>query len=161
MAIQLWDPFTESVSLRDAVNSLFQENFLRPTNLWARDGASVLPVDICESQNEFVIKASLPGVHPDNVQISVQGGMLTIRGEIQAEDEKNGGTWRIRERRLGLFQRSFTLGTPVDADQAEARYENGILTLKIPKAEDAKPRQIKVGWAAPSQSRVGQTHSNN
>ncbi len=161
MAIQLWDPITEGVGLRDAVNSLFQESFIRPTNLLARDGAGFLPVDVRETENEFIVTASLPGVNADDVQISVQGGMLTIRGETQAEAESKGETWHIRERRLGSFQRSLTLGTPVDADRAEARYENGVLTLKISKAEDAKPRQIKIGWVAPSQSRVGKAHIKN
>ena len=161
MTIQLWDPIAEGVSLRDAVNSLLQESFLRPTKLWARDGASLLPVDVCETANEFVVKAALPGVNPDNVQVSVQGELLTIRGETKAEEENNGETWHIRERRFGSFQRSLTLGTPVDADGAQARFDNGVLTLTIPKAEEAKPRQIKIGLTGPTQSGVGQSGSNN
>jgi HSP20 family protein len=156
MAIQLWDPFREAVSLHDAMNALFQESFVRPTSFLAQDGSAALPLDVSETENELVIKASVPGVRPEDVQITVQGDTLTIRGETTAAEEKNGERWHLRERRFGAFQRSMTLGTPVDADKAQAHYENGVMTLTLPKAEEAKPRHIKIGNTAGGQSQIGQ-----
>jgi HSP20 family protein len=153
MAIERWDPFREAVSLRDAMNSLFQESFVRPAAMAAQGGSAALPLDVYETENEFVIKASLPGVKPEDVQITVQGDTVTIRGESKAEEEKKGDQWHLRERRFGAFHRSVSLGTPVNADKAQAQYENGVLTLTLPKSEAAKPRQIKIG--ATSQGQVG------
>jgi HSP20 family protein len=150
MAIERWDPFREAISLRDAMNTLLQESFIRPTGMLAQDGHMALPLDVCESEDEFIVKASLPGVRPDDVEITVQGDMLTIRGESKADEEKKGQNWHIRERRLGRFQRSVTLSAPVKADAAQAHYDNGVLTLTLPKAEEAKPRQIKLTGAAPA-----------
>ncbi|QEH38778.1 18 kDa heat shock protein [Aquisphaera giovannonii] len=154
MAIERWDPFRDAVSLRDAVNTLFQESFVRPGSVPNTNGTASLPLDICESENEFVIRASLPGVKPDDVQITLHGDTLTIRAEAKAEEEKKGEHWHLRERRFGSFQRSVTLGTPVNTEKADAQYEHGVLTLRLPKAEEAKPRQIRIGGSR--QARVGQ-----
>jgi HSP20 family protein len=156
MAIQLWDPFRDVVSLRDAMNALLQESFVRPASLLSQDGSAVLPVDVSETDNEFVIRASVPGVKPEDVQITVQGDTLTIRGESKSEEEKKGERWHLRERRCGAFQRSLALGTPVEADKAQAHHDHGVLTLTLPKAEAAKPRQIKVGGPARAQAQIGQ-----
>src|SRR4051794_3031059 len=158
MAIERWDPFREPISLRDAVNSLLQESFIRPGNLPAQNGTATFPLDISERENEFVVRASLPGVRPEDVQITVQGDTLTIRGESKAEEEKKGEHWHLRERRFGSFQRSVSLATPVNPDQAEARYEHGVLTLTLPKSEAARPRQIKIGGATQSQVGDGNGH---
>jgi len=148
MAIERWDPFHEAVSLRDAVNALFQESVLRPSNGLAQGrSAAMLPLDVSESENEFVVKASLPGVKPEDVKITLHGDTLTIQGESKFEEEKKGEHWHLRERRSGSFQRSISLSTPVDSDRAEAQFEHGVLTLTVPKSEQAKPRQIKVGGA--------------
>ncbi len=102
---------------------------------------------MAENENEFVIKASLPGVKPEDVQITVHGDTLTIQGESKAHEEKKGEHWHLRERRFGQFQRSLSLGTSVDSDKARAQFEHGVLTLVLPKSEQAKPRQIKIGGA--------------
>jgi HSP20 family protein len=146
MAIERWDPFREAVSLRDAMNALFQESFVRPVAGGAGTGGlATLPLDVSENENEFVIKGSLPGVKPDDVQITILGDTVTIHGESKGEDEKKGDRWHLRERRFGSFQRSLSLGAPVDSDKAQAQFEHGVLTLKLPKSEAAKPRQIKIG----------------
>ena len=145
MAIERWDPFREAVSLSDAMNALFRESFIRPSSLPAQSGAGLLPLDVSESENEFVVKASLPGVKPEDVQITVHGDTLTIQGECRGEEEKKGERWHLRERRFGQFQRSLSLATPVDSDKAQATFEHGVLTLTMPKSEQAKPRQIKIG----------------
>jgi len=151
MAIERWDPFREAVSLRDAMNSLLQESFVRPGGMPAQAGYSTMPLDVSETENEFVVKAALPGVKPEDVQITVQGDTLTIRGESKAEEEKKGEQWHLRERRFGSFQRSVSLPTPVNSDAAQAHFEHGVLTLTLPKSEAAKPRQIKVNGAAQGQ----------
>jgi len=149
MAIERWDPFSEAVSLRDAVNSLFQDSFVRPRGFPATAGvgAGTFPIDVRETENDYVIHASLPGIRPDDVQITVHGDTLTIRGELKDQEENKGEHWHIRERRSGVFQRSLSLGAPVSADRAEATFEHGVLTLTLPKAEEAKPRQIRIGKA--------------
>jgi len=151
MAIERWDPFREAISLRDAMNSLLQESFVRPGGMGAQNGYSALPLDVCENENEFVVKAALPGVKPEDVQITVHGDTLTIRGESKAEEEKKGEQWHLRERRFGAFQRSVSLATPVNSEKAQAHYEHGVLTLRLPKSEAAKPRQIKIGGNAQGQ----------
>ena len=154
MAIQLWDPFREAVSLRDAMNALLQESFIRPGGLLPQDGSAILPLDVIETEDAFVIKASVPGVRPEDVQITVQGDTLTIRGESRSEEEKKDERWHLRERRFGTFQRSLSLAMPVNSDKAQATFEHGVLMLTLPKAEEAKPRQIKIG--GPAQAQIGQ-----
>jgi HSP20 family protein len=145
MAISPWDPFREAISLRDAMNTLLQESFVRPAN-GAPDGRPApLPLDVAETPDAFVIHASLPGVRPEDVHVTIHGDTLTIRGQAQAEEEKSGKHWLLRERLFGSFQRSVSLGAPVNADAATAHHEHGVLTLTVPKAEEAKPKQIKIG----------------
>ena len=98
-----------------------------------------------------MVRASLPGVKPDDVQITVHGDTLTIRGETKSDEEKKGQTWHLRERRFGSFQRSVALATPVNSDKAQAHYEHGVLTLTLPKAESAKPKVIKIGQSGQKQ----------
>lgn len=146
MAIDRWDPFREAVSLNDAMNALLRESFIRPSSVpGSQSGAGLLPLDVSENDNEFVVKASLPGVKPEDVQITVHGDTLTIQGESKAEEEKKGERWHLRERRLGSFQRSLSLATPINSEKAQAQFEHGVLTLVLPKSEQAKPRQIKIG----------------
>jgi HSP20 family protein len=144
MTIERWgDPFREVVSLRDAMNSLLQESFVRP--LAAATGHAALAVDVAETDNEFVVHASMPGIKPEDVQITVHGDTVTIRGEQKAQEEQKGKNWLVRERRLGVLQRSLGLTAPIDSNKANAKFEHGVLTLTLPKAEQAKPKQIKIG----------------
>ena len=146
MTIERWDPFREVVSLRDAVNSLLQESFVPPTAARTEQGTAAfkLPLDVSECENDFVVTASLPGIKPDDVQTTILGDTLTIRGESKAAAEHKGQNWLVRERRAGSFQRSVSLGTPINADKATAQFEDGVLTLTLPKSEQARPKQIKI-----------------
>lgn len=148
MAIQLWDPVREAVSLREVMSSLLQDSFVRPGALPGDGGPAMLPLDISENDNEFIVKASLPGVRSEDVQITVHGDTLTIRGEMKAEQEKKDEHYHLRERRYGLFQRTVRLSAPVRSDQAQAEFQDGVLTLTLPKAEEAKPKQIRIGNGA-------------
>ncbi|MDP2660311.1 MAG: Hsp20/alpha crystallin family protein [Dehalococcoidia bacterium] len=143
MAIVRWDPFHEAVSLRDAMDKLFQDSFIRPTSrLLAREGAFAM--DVYETDNEVVVKASLPGIDPENVDIAVTGDLLTIRAESKADEKIAQERYYIQERRFGSFTRSLTIPVTVQADKAEAKFEHGIVTLTLPKAEEVRPRTIKV-----------------
>jgi len=158
--LQRFEPLREMVSLRDAMNSLFQESFVRPIGLLG-EGPAMLPLDIAENENEFIVKASLPGVKPEDVQITAHGDSLTIRGEIKEEQEKKDEHYHLRERRVGQFMRTVTLSTPISAEKAQAHFENGVLTLILPKAEEAKPKQIKVNGKTGSQPQVGQASKSS
>ncbi len=141
-----WEPFNEMISLRDAMNRLFEDSFIRPS-LWPlpfEDNGSVLPVDVVETKDDFQIKASVPGFKPEDIDVSVTGETLTIKGELKAEEKHEEGNYIRKERRFGSFQRTLTLPTSVAPDKAKAEFENGVLTLTLPKAEQAKPRAIKV-----------------
>lgn len=147
MAMQRWDPFGEMLSLREAMDHLLQESFVRPAGQML-GGRGNVPLDLMENDDSYVIHATMPGVNPDDVQISVQGDQLTIHGETKSEEKREDQNWIMRERRTASFHRTVTLPAPVNPDQAEARYENGVLTLTLPKAEQARPKQIKVRGAA-------------
>ena len=146
MTVERWNPFSEMVSLRDAVNSLLQESLVPPSGARPERGAATfkLPLDITEAENDFVVTASMPGIKPEDVQTTVLGDTFTIRGENKAVDEQEGHNWLVRERRAGSFQRSVSLGTPINADKASAQFENGVLTLTLPKSEQARPKQINI-----------------
>jgi len=137
-----WEPAREVMTLREAMDHLFDDAFTRPLTL--RDGWSVPAVDMYQTDEEVVVKASIPGFKADDVQINVTGEILTLRGEVKQEEEKQDKAWHIREQRWGSFERALALPTDVIADKAKAEFENGILTITLPKAEEVKPKTITV-----------------
>jgi HSP20 family protein len=149
MAMEPWNPFREMTSLRDAMDRLFQESFVRPTG--ALLGRGSIPLDVSETDHDIEVTATMPGVDPNDVQVTVQGDTLVIRGETRREQEHRDRNYLTRERHVGTYYRSITLPAPVNADKADARFENGVLRLTLPKAEEAKPRQIKIGGRSQSQ----------
>ena len=159
MSITRWDPWGDIVSLREAMNNLLEESFVRPRQGQGVAGAPAgLALDVRETPEAFVVTASVPGVPAENVDITILGDMLRIRGERREEREEGGQNerWLLRERRFGSFERTVSLPTAVKADAATADFKDGVLTITLPKAEEAKPRSIPVrggsaGVAAPSQ----------
>jgi len=148
--MEIWDPFAQATSLRDAMDRLLQESIIRPSGALMQRGAqaAMLPLDVHESEDSYTIQASLPGVKPEDVQIHITGDTITIRGESQeSREERRGEQVIMRERRMGSFARTITLPLPVDSEHAEAKFENGVLTLRLPKAPQAKPRRITVSTA--------------
>lgn len=137
-----WEPAREFMTLREAMDHLFDDAFTRPLSL--RDGWSVPAVDMYQTDDEVVVKASIPGFKAEDVQINVTGDILTLRGEVKREEEKKEKAWHIREQRWGSFERSVAMPTAVVADKAKAEFENGILTVTLPKAEEVKPKTITV-----------------
>ncbi len=137
-------PFGELVSLRQAMDRLFEDSFVRPGSWGSEGNGGVLPLDIYRTSDALVVKAALPGVKPEEVQVTVEGDTLTISGEFKDEHEENERGYLFRELRRGSFSRTVTLPGDVSADQATAHYEHGVLTLTLPKREEARPRQIRI-----------------
>src|SRR5919202_4200174 len=144
MVLERWDPFREMMTLRDTVDRLLQQGVMRPGQLLSSMRPDAIPLDVVERDDAFVVKAALPGVKPEDVEVVVQGERLTIRAQLQAEEERHGENWLLREQRYGNLQRSVTLPSAVSSEQAEARIENGVLSLRLPKAQEARPHRIAV-----------------
>ena len=146
-ALVRWQPYREMGSISDVMDRMLSRSFLRPydvtTAFWGATRA--MPVDITENSNGFTVKASVPGVKPEELDINIENNVLTIRAERKAEDGENrDGELRWQERYYGALERSFTLPVDVDMNNVKAELEHGVLTLSLPKAESAKPKSIKV-----------------
>jgi HSP20 family protein len=139
-----WDPFRDMVSLRDAMNRLFEESFVRPAPWGATFEGAPLAVDVVETKDDVTVKASVPGIKPEDIDITIAGDLLTIKGEFKSEHKSEEANVVRQERRYGKFERALSLPTHIVADKARAEFENGVLTLTLPKAEDVKPKAIKV-----------------
>jgi HSP20 family protein len=140
-----WQPFSDMVTLRQAMDRLFEDGFVRPSQLIATfgDGAGT-PIDMYQTDESVVVKATLPGIKPEEVDITISGDTLTIKGETRTEKEVKKENYFRQEISYGAFNRNILLPSSLQTDKADATFENGVLTLNIPKAEDAKPKQIKV-----------------
>lgn len=140
-----WEPFREMRRMHDALDRMMDRSALEGG--WFNGyGTAGLPLDIYQTEDELVLKASIPGWKPEDIDISVSGDTLTIRGEIEErrESEEEGVQYLVRERRYSSFSRSLSLPTSVEAEKAAAEFENGVLTLTLPKAEEVKPKKISV-----------------
>jgi HSP20 family protein len=137
-------PYGEIMTLRQAMDRLFDDDF-RPSR-WLSGGfdGPGLPLDVATDANQLTIEAALPGVAPEDVDITIENGTVTITGKTASERTGDEGSYLVQEIRRGSFSRSVTLPTGLEADKATASFENGVLRLSIPKAEQVKPRQIKI-----------------
>lgn len=138
-------PLGELVSLRQAMDRLFEDSFVRPRG-WAFggfDGYS-FPVDVTNGSDSITIEASLPGFKPDDVDITVENGVLSINAEMGTERQEGEGETLVQEIRRGRVSRTIALPTGIEPDKATASFEDGVLKLQIPKAEAVKPRQIRI-----------------
>ncbi len=137
-----WDPIRDMISMREAVDRMLDESFARGSQSRGT-GAWLLPMDAYITDDAIVIRADIPGIEPDDLDITLEGDTLTIRGEIKRDDANN-RKYVLLERPTGKFERTLTINTPIDNDKVEANFNNGVLTLTLPKAEAVKPRQITV-----------------
>ena len=146
MSIMRSDPWSEAVSLRQAVDSLLQESFIRPRSGDGSAGTSVLVLDVEEREDNFVVTAPIPGIDAKNVELSILGDTLRIRAERtdERQQEGDGKRWLLREQRYGAFERTVTLPCAVKADKAAAEFKDGLLTVTLPKGEEAKERRIPI-----------------
>jgi HSP20 family protein len=138
-------PLGEFMTLRQAMDHLFDDDVFRPFR-WAGGSHDLpaLPLDVTTSADELVVEASLPGIKPEDVEITVENGTLTISGKTADERRAEEGSYLVQEIRRGTFSRSMTLPNGLEPDKATATFEHGVLTLRIPKAEQVKPRQIRI-----------------
>jgi HSP20 family protein len=147
-SLNRWEPFRNAATLHEQLNRVFGEGFNRheESNLttWAP------AVDIVETEHELVVNADLPDVDSKDLDIRVENNILTIRGERKFEKQVNEGNYLRVERAYGAFARSFSLANTVNSEAIKADYQNGVLTLHIPKREEAKPKQIKVNVGTPA-----------
>jgi HSP20 family protein len=140
-----WDPWSDLMSLREAMDRLFEKSVIRPRAGWlAPAGAESLAVDMYETDEEVVVKTAVPGIKSEDIDVSITGDVLTIKGETKAEEKVEKANYIRQERRYGVFSRSLSLPSTVVADKATAEFENGVLILTLPKAEEVKPKTIQV-----------------
>jgi len=136
-----WDPFRDMLSMRRAMDRIF-DRALEPS--WSETAVWDLALDVVENKDEFLVKASLPGINPDDLEITFTDNVLTIKGETKEDKEVKEEQYHLRERRQGMFSRSISLPNRVKADAIEASYDAGVLTLKLPKVEEIKPKRIAI-----------------
>jgi len=137
-------PFGDMLSLRQAMDRLFEESFVRPRSFFSWGEGSALPLDIHATPDALVVEAALPGVKPEQVEITIEGSTLTISGSNEIEQKTEEAGYLYQEIRRGSFSRTVTLPSDLKADRAVASFEDGMLRLSIPKAEEAKPRRITI-----------------
>jgi HSP20 family protein len=139
------DPLADFQNYREALRKMVEGGWVLPRDLMpSAMNAIVIPVDMLDNGPELVIKASLAGVRPEDVSISVKGDTLTIHATVDESDENRGATYLRRERKATTFVRTISLPVPVEAEHADARYKNGVLTLTLPKVARVRPRVIRV-----------------
>ena len=144
MALIRWDPLREMDSLQADMNRLFDRFFeSRPAN--GRGQRWVPPMDLVETEDHLVLKADLPGLSEDDVEIEVKDGVLTVSGERSAEHEQKGEGYHRVERSFGRFSRSLTLPQGTNADKVDASFENGVLEVRVPKPAESKPTRVQIG----------------
>jgi HSP20 family protein len=154
-------PLGELVSLRQAMDRLFEDSFVRPRG-WvtgAFEGYG-LPLDVTSGADAVTVEASLPGYRPEDVEVTIENGTLTIHAESETESKEGEGEALVTEIRRGSVSRTITLPTGLEPDKASATYENGMLKLRIPKAEAVKPRQIRISPTTDGSSTHGSNGSN-
>lgn len=135
-----WNPIRDMMDLQSTMDRLFEETWRAGARGWSAD----LALDIDENDNAYTVVTSLPGVHPENIDITFHEGVLTISGETQQQERAEGTRNLIQERAYGKFSRSVRLPQPVNGDHIETNLDNGVLTVTLPKSEEAQPRRIPV-----------------
>ncbi len=140
-----WDPFRELTTIRNMMDRLIEEPLVENSqNLPRQLNGYPLALDVIEHDDAYTVKASVPGVNPDDIEITLADNVLTIRGETREEKDVEEQQYRLHERRYGSFSRSVTLPVVVDSENVEATHENGVLSLRLPKSEAVKPKKIAV-----------------
>lgn len=146
-----FDPFEDVTRLQREMNRLFDDSARGASRTGGTEQASLRgwapAVDIYEDHNEIIVKAELPGVKQDDIDIQVSGDTLTLRGERRFEDTQKKDNYVRVERAYGTFQRSFTIGVPIQSDRVTATYKDGVLEMHLPKSEEVKPKKVQIAAA--------------
>ena len=142
MVLQRWEPFREVRRMEDTIDRLWRgfgfRRVYEGVNGWA------LPLDVVHEDDNIVVRASIPGVKPEEINVTIEEGLLTVEGGSEVEREQQDGSYLRRERRTGRFHRALRLPDTLDTDKAETRYENGVLTITFPKLESKKAKRLEV-----------------
>lgn len=150
MSLRRWDPFGEMLALRNAMDRLFDESLAPLQSGGSSSGRTqggLFPLDVYEEGDNIVVEADLPGVKPENVDIQVHGDQLLINAQSGTSEEREEQQYFRRERAVRRYTRAITLPTTVKANQAEASFENGCLTIRLPRSEESRPRRIPINGA--------------
>jgi len=144
MVLDRWDPFRELRRMEETMDRLWRG--LGPTAGGPNSDVEHwgIPLDVLRDGDTVVVKASVPGVKPSDIEVTIADNVLTVSGKTSTEEEHKEGNYLMRERRTGTFQRSIRLPDTIDANQAESSYESGVLTIRLPKTEASKPKQLKI-----------------
>jgi HSP20 family protein len=142
--ITRWDPVQDMLTLREAMNQLFEESFVAPSSLHRRTEGFVPALDLSETEDGYTVELAVPGMKAEDLEITMENSVLTIKGQVKQETEDRKRNYHRIERRFGTFQRSVSLPTTVKTDAIKAELSDGVLRLDIPKAEEVKPRKITV-----------------
>ena len=139
-------PYRDPLTLRDALDQFWEDALSRPIFGWPEHTETGLPVavDMRETDGEVIVEADLPGLKPEDVDISVADQTLTVKGDFKSEKEDEHEDVHIKERSYGAFRRALRLPSPIEADAAKAEFHDGVLTITLPKTETSKPKQIAV-----------------
>jgi HSP20 family protein len=149
MARNGFSPLRDFMSMRDAMDRMFEDRWVSPGSwlTWSSAGTNYLPLDIYETADDIVVRAVVPGVAPDGIDIQFQGGVLTLRAKSEEPVIPEGASWLVHEVTPGEYIRQVTLPRTIDADRAHTTFEHGVLALTLPKTAESKPKQIKVQTA--------------
>ncbi len=137
MLLRRWEPFNEIRRFDEAMDRLWNGVPYRDR------GRSAMPLDVVENDGDIIVRATIPGAKPEEIQVTIENHVLTIKGETSEEHVKKDGDYLMRERRTGGFHRALRLPDTVDVDKAESRYEHGVLTVTLPKVEAKKAKRLK------------------
>jgi HSP20 family protein len=151
-----FDPFREMLSLREAMDRLFEQSFVRPG--WGLTGTGVMsaPMDVFQTDQGYQVRVLLPGVKPEDIDLSVQQNSLVLKGQYPAAaQEGQQGNWLVREIGSGAFERTVTFDRPIDPDKIQTHYEHGVLTISVPVSEASQPRRISITAGEPKQVTAG------
>lgn len=145
MSLMRWEPIRDMMSLQEAMNRLLGQSFVRPI-MWSEseDQPLSVPIDMIETDDAVIVRADMPGVKPDDVDINITDHRLTMKGEFEAEEEREEGQIHLHERCQGHFQRSVALPAYIDASKVEAEFDQGILKVTLPKSAESKTKQIPI-----------------
>jgi HSP20 family protein len=144
MVLKRWEPFAELRQMQENMDRLWHSFFPSYGNSSPQMEGWAIPMDVVQEGDNILVHASLPGIHPDDINVSIEDNVLTIKAETRIEHESTNGNYLMHERRFGSFHRSLRLPDTVDTDQAATNYEYGVLTITFPKVESKRAKQLKV-----------------
>lgn len=141
--IRRWDPYREMMMLRNSMDRVVDRELALSPGTWKSFNWSVA-LDVVENEDEYLVRASLPGINPDDLEITFEDNLLTLKGEVKEENEVDETRYHLRERRYGSFTRTIKMPSGIQSDNIEANYDKGVLELHLPKVEEVKPKKIAI-----------------